>query len=79
MIDQLVTTSLQRVPFTLLSNLTGTPGMSVSLHWASAEPGDTELPFGVQFVARCGDEATLLQLAAQLEQAQPWQGRRPAL
>ncbi len=79
MVDQLVTTSLQRVPFTQLSNLTGTPSMSVPLHWAVAEPGGTELPFGVQFVARFGDEATLLQLAAQLEQAQPWAARRPPL
>ncbi len=79
MIDQLVTTSLQRVPFTQLSNLTGTPSMSVPLHWASAEPGGTELPFGVQFVARFGDEASLLQLAAQLERVQPWADRRPVL
>ncbi|MEO6926638.1 MAG: amidase, partial [Rhodanobacter sp.] len=77
MVDQLVTTSLRRVPFTQLSNLTGTPSMSVPLYWASAEPGAAELPFGVQFVARFGDEATLLQLAAQLEQAQPWEQRRP--
>jgi amidase len=79
MVDELVITSLQRVPFTQLSNLTGTPSMSVPLHWASAEPGGVELPFGVQFVARFGDEATLLQLAAQLEQAQPWAARRPPL
>ena len=52
--------------------------MSVPLHWASAEPGGVKLPFGVQFVARFGDEAaSLLQLAAQLEQAQPWAQRRP--
>ncbi len=79
MIDSLVTTSLQRVPFTQLSNLTGTPSMSVPLHWAPVEPNGPELPFGVQFVARFGDEATLLQLAAQLEQAQPWAARRPPL
>jgi amidase len=30
------------------------------------------LPMGVQFVAPMGDEATLLQLATQLETAQPW-------
>jgi Asp-tRNA(Asn)/Glu-tRNA(Gln) amidotransferase A subunit family amidase len=35
------------------------------------------LPIGLQFVARVGEEATLLQLAAQLEQAKPWAGRRP--
>lgn len=79
MVDKLVATSLQRVPFTQLSNLTGTPSMSVPLHWAPAETGGAELPYGVQFVARFGDEAMLLRLAAQLEQAQPWSERRPPL
>jgi amidase len=79
MVDQLVATSLQRVPFTQLSNLTGTPSMSVPMHWAQAEAGGVELPYGVQFVARFGDEASLLRLAAQLEQAQPWSERRPPM
>ena len=34
---------------------------------------------GVQFVGRMGDEATLLQLATQLEQAAPWFNRVPSL
>ncbi len=79
MVDTLVASSLQRVPFTQLSNLTGTPSMSVPLHCAAAEAGGVELPFGVQFMARFGDEATLLRLAAQLERAQPWAARRPAI
>ncbi len=78
-VDTLVESSLQRVPFTQLSNLTGTPSMSVPLHWAPAEAGGIELPFGVQFVARFGEEATLLRLAAQLEHAQPWAARRPVV
>lgn len=78
MVDELVEASLSRVPFTQLSNLTGTPSMSVPLHWAAVEEGGPALPFGVQFVAPFGDEATLLQLAAQLEQAAPWAGRRPS-
>ena len=67
-------TSLARVPFTQLSNITGTPSMSVPLHWTRAD-----LPVGVHFIARFGDEATLFQLAAQLEQARPWKDKRPSL
>jgi amidase len=32
---------------------------------------------GSHFIARFGDEATLFRLAAQLEKARPWAGRRP--
>jgi amidase len=35
------------------------------------------LPIGVQLVARFGDEATLIRVASQLEQARPWQERKP--
>lgn len=73
-VDQLVRESLQRVPFTQLSNLTGTPSMSVPLH--SIEAG---LPVGVQFVAAHAREDILIRLAAQLEQARPWAQRRPSL
>ena len=37
------------------------------------------LPVGVQLVGRPYDEATLVCLAAQLEQAAPWAHRRPPL
>ena len=58
----------------VVANLTGNPAMSVPLWWN----GDG-LPIGVHFLGRFGDEATLIRLAAQLEAAQPWAGRRPAV
>jgi amidase len=72
-VDKIARDSLQYVPFTQLANLTGTPAMSVPLHWTKEG-----LPLGVQFVARFNEEARLLQLAAQLEAARPWFTRLPA-
>jgi amidase len=56
----------------VVANITGNPAMSVPLWWN----GDG-LPIGVHFLGRFGDEATLFRLAAQLEAARPWLGRRP--
>src|SRR5439155_19752221 len=64
----------QFVPFTPIFNATGQPAMSVPLFW-----NRENLPIGVQFAGRFGDEATLFRLAAQLEQARPWAGRWPTL
>lgn len=70
--QQIARDNLAYVPFTQLANLTGTPAMSVPLHWTAAG-----LPLGVQFVAPFGREDRLLQLAHQLETVQPWFDRRP--
>jgi len=62
------------LPFTPPFNLTGQPAVSLPLvHTADG------LPLGMQLVGRYADEATLFRLAAQLEQAHPWRGRKPRL
>jgi len=60
-------------PFTVWFNLTGQPAMMLPIGRAA------DLPVAVQLVGRYGDEATLFRLAAQLEAARPWFGRRPPL
>jgi len=52
---------------TSVANVTGQPAISVPAGF-----DDNGLPVGVHLMARHCDEQTLLQVAAQLEQAQPW-------
>ena len=66
-LDQIISDNLSWVPYTQLANLTGRPAISVPLHWTNAG-----LPLGVQLVGRLGSDGLLLQVAAQLEEAQPW-------
>lgn len=53
-------------------NMTGQPSLSLPMGMSS-----DGLPIGMMFTGRMSDEATLYRLAAQLEEARPWAGRRP--
>ena len=57
-------------PFTALVNMTGQPAISVPVGWTS-----NGLPIGMHLIGRPYDEATLIQLAGQLELAMPWRHR----
>jgi len=64
----------QFTPFTALYNVSGQPAVNVPLYWNAVG-----LPIGVMLAGRPGDEATLISLSAQLEDARPWQDRHPPL
>ena len=65
-------------PFTVWFNLTGQPAMVLPLTHCNPTAGSSgTFPVSVQIVARYGDEATLFQLAGQLEAARPWFDRKP--
>ncbi|MEQ1746534.1 MAG: amidase [Saprospiraceae bacterium] len=56
------------IPWTPLANLSGQPSMSVPMLRTEAE----NLPVGVMFTARLGEEDMLFRLAGQLEKVAPW-------
>jgi len=58
-------------PYTAVSNVTGSPAISLPLY---ERPGG--LPLAVQLIGRPAQEGALLALAAQIEAAQPWAHRR---
>ncbi len=59
--------------YTAVFNVTGQPAISLPVHVSEAG-----LPVGVQLAAPPFDEATLIRVAAQLEQAVQWADRLPS-
>jgi Asp-tRNA(Asn)/Glu-tRNA(Gln) amidotransferase A subunit family amidase len=58
--------------YTAPFNMSGLPAVSLPMHWTASG-----LPVGTQLVAPYGREDLLLALAARIEEAAPWAGRRP--
>jgi amidase len=63
--------SARFTPFAAIANVTGQPAVSLPLREHDG------LPVGVQLFGRPAMEGALLAVAAQLEGAAPWSGRRP--
>ncbi len=59
-------------PYTSMYNVLGSPAVSLPTHWAPQG-----LPVGVMLAAAPGEEALLLGLAAQVEDAAGWRDRTP--
>ncbi len=72
--EEFITAATAASAFTMLYNVSGQPAMSLPLHWT-----ETGLPVGVMFAAAFGREDVLFRLGAQIEQAQPWFGKRPPI
>ena len=60
-------------PYTSMWNVTGSPAVSLPTHWTP-----DGLPVGVMLATAPGDEALLVSLAAQVEQAAPWVDQYPS-
>jgi amidase len=61
-------------PYCAPWNHLGNPAMAVPAGFAA-----DGMPLSVQIIARPGDEATLLSVAAQIEAEKPWADRRPPI
>jgi amidase len=69
--DQPVFETVSSVCFSAFGNITGLPSLSLPLHWTAED-----LPVGAMLTGGPFDEATLLRLGGQLEEARPWVDRR---
>ena len=71
--DQIIDRLVDWVAFTPLQNVTGDPSISLPLGQSASG-----LPIGMMFSAQLGHDATLLELAYELEEASPFRGIQTA-
>lgn len=62
------------MPFSVPFNISGQPACSIPI-----DLDQLGLPVGLQIVGRYGDDATVLQLAAEFERGLPWRDRHPGI
>ncbi len=74
LVDRAVDRAYAFAPYTPVFNVTGQPSASVPLFWT-----DEGLPMGSMITGRLGEDARVLRLAAQLEEACPWFDKRPPI
>jgi len=73
-LDEWYAEALSTVTHTPLANFSGVPAISVP-----CGIGPEDLPLGMHFFAPMGGEMQLLDIARQLEEAEPWIDRRPGV
>ena len=73
-LDDWYQAALSVVPHTPMANFSGIPAISVP-----CGIGPNDLPLGMHFFAPMAGEVELLDIARQLEEAEPWIGRRPEI
>lgn len=73
LVDKIADKIYSYIPYTVLANITGQPSVSLPLYSA-----DNQVPVGVMFTGRIGDDLNLFRLSAQLERTKPWINKFPA-
>lgn len=73
-LKQIGARGIEKTPNTSMFNMSGHPAMSVPSYWNSQQ-----IPIGVQFVGRMGQDQHLFSLASALEKHFAWEKRAPVV
>jgi amidase len=71
-LKQIGTRGIEKTPNTSIFNMSGHPAMSVPTHWSR-----NQIPIGIQFVGRMGEDQHLFSLASALEGHFSWEQKVP--